>query len=143
YAYVGDPNLSNSTDAAEVTCRAVSPGTSDTGTFYGAPNTTDLTNSTAPSWSNVTLFIPTTGASSARVGFVSGSNSTDDIQTTGFVFYGSTVMVRGDDGTLETAWYGLPVGDTGVHALYWNDTSLGQIPLTLRSVAPSNPDSGA
>lgn len=110
--------------------------------WIGSPNTTDLSNGTTPDWSNVTLFVPGSGSSDGRVGFMDGGNSTNSsVVTSGFVFYGSTAMVKSDDGSLETLWTGLPMGDTGVHQLYWNDTSSGQIPLIMRSIAPSNPSS--
>lgn len=47
-------------------------------------------------------------------------------------------MFTNNDGVLATSWTGLK-GEDGVYALYWNDTSAGQVPLTLRRVAPSNP----
>lgn len=108
--------------------------------WTGSPNTTGMANSThTPDWSNVTLYVPTTGSSDARVGFLNSGNSSDSTkQTSGFVFYGSTAMVKVDN-SLETRWGALEVGTTGVYALYWNDTS--KVPLTLRSVAPSNPSS--
>ena len=107
--------------------------------WIGAPNTTASGNDTAPSWSNVTMFIPGPGSSDGRVGFQSSDNSTDDSRiTSGFTFYGSTAMVV-QDGTLETLWYALPVGDSGIHALYWNTTSENQVPIVLRNIAPSNP----
>lgn len=108
--------------------------------WIGAPNTTDRANATTPSWTNVTLFVPTPSAADGRVGFLDGGNSsTGNVITAGFVFYGSTAMLTTDDGELETLWTGLPMGDTGVHALYWNDTSQGQVPITMRRIAPSSP----
>lgn len=47
-------------------------------------------------------------------------------------------MLKGSNGGLDSRWTGLSAG-TGVLALYWNDTSQGQIDLTLRKVGPSNP----
>jgi hypothetical protein len=150
YAYIGDPNLVNSSDAASVVCefhsqnqilehiltRTVSSGTDNSWT--GAPNTTGLVNGTTPDWSNVTLFVPESGG---RVGFLNGENSTaGNAVITSFVFYGSTAMAIGDDGDLDSLWYGLPVGDTGVHQLYWNDTTQGQVPVVVRSIGPSNPN---
>ncbi|KAF2799259.1 hypothetical protein K505DRAFT_294905 [Melanomma pulvis-pyrius CBS 109.77] len=136
YAYIGDPSLSNSSDAATVICRS-----SLNGAFTGSPNTTNLANSTSADWSNVTLFVPGPSNTDHRVGFLDSSNTTtsSDIITDSFFFYGSTAMVKGSDGSLETFWTGLAVGNTGVYALYWNDTSLGQVHLTMRNVGPSSP----
>ncbi|KAF1998499.1 hypothetical protein P154DRAFT_439044 [Amniculicola lignicola CBS 123094] len=131
YAYIGDPSLSNSSDAATVICNDYE--------FIGTPNTTELSNSTGATWSDVHLFVPGANATDSRVGFVSNTTSTGDIRTDCFFFYGQTATVVGTDGTLSSLWTGLPVGDTGVYALYWNDTSAGQIQLTLRSLGPSNP----
>ncbi|KAF2469247.1 uncharacterized protein BDR25DRAFT_228861 [Lindgomyces ingoldianus] len=134
YAYVGNPSSSNSSNAAEV---MFSPGSDNT--WFGSPNTTNLGNGTTPNWSNVTLFVPGPGSVDSRVGFLNGTNSsTSNVITSGFVFYGSTAMLLGDDG-LETMWTGLAVGNTGVFAIYWNDTSSGQVPISMRRVAPSNP----
>ncbi|KAF2678338.1 hypothetical protein K458DRAFT_348843, partial [Lentithecium fluviatile CBS 122367] len=134
YAYLGDPNLSNSTDAATVTFTATS-----TNEWLGSPNTTSVTNSThSPTWSNVTLFIPETGASDTRVGFLDSNSTTTDVLTSAFRFYGQTAMFFGDSGTFETLWTSLQL-ENGIRALYWNDTSSGQTPLTLRSIAPSAP----
>lgn len=109
--------------------------------WVGSPNTTvpSMRNGTLPSWSNVTFFVPSSGASDKRVGFVSSNETaSSDIITSGFVFYGSTASLIGSDGQLETMFYALQVSER-IHALYWNDTSLGQTPVILRSIAPSNP----
>ncbi|KAH7355719.1 hypothetical protein BKA66DRAFT_475097 [Pyrenochaeta sp. MPI-SDFR-AT-0127] len=58
--------------------------------------------------------------------------------TSGFTFYGSTASLIGADGQLETLWSALRINDN-LHALYWNDTSLGQSSIILRNIAPSNP----
>ncbi|KAF2656372.1 hypothetical protein K491DRAFT_692080 [Lophiostoma macrostomum CBS 122681] len=133
YAYVGDASLSNSSSAAPVTFS----GGSDN-TWFGAPNTTDLGNSTTPDWSNVTLFVPGSSSSDRRVGFLSSNSSDGDVVTSGFIFYGSTAMLLADDGDVESLWFGAPVGNTGVYEMYWNSTDSSHVPIALRSVAPTS-----
>lgn len=106
--------------------------------WIGNPNTTLSTNSTAVNWSNVTFYVPDNTTSDKRVGFLASDASTDAAITTGFFFYGSTAVLIGESGTLESNFYALQVSDR-THRLYWNDTSLGQVPVVLRSIAPSNP----
>lgn len=121
---------------AHVLTSTVSPSGSGTSqSWIGNPNTT-LTNYTV-SWSDVALAVPSSSANDTRVKFVS-SNTTDSTAiTTGFFFYGSTALLI-ENGQLESSWSALRVSDR-IHALYWNDTSLGQVPVTLRSTPPSNP----
>ncbi|KAH7135803.1 hypothetical protein B0J11DRAFT_611673 [Dendryphion nanum] len=128
-AYVGNPNSFNSSDAAEVIFNPTENA------WVGTPNAT-ATNGTAPNWSNVTFSVP--GSSSGRVKFLDSNSSNSDYITAGFVFYGSTAMFTGN-GELESLWYAEPQADGGAHALYWNTTSEGQIPVTLRRMAPSSP----
>jgi hypothetical protein len=80
--------------------------------------------------------VPAAGNFDRRVGFANGTSS-PDVVTTGFRFYGSLAAHVGDDGSLETFFTGLQI-TPGVQALYWNDTSLGQQPIVIRNVAPSN-----
>ncbi|CAO2658854.1 Nn.00g065770.m01.CDS01 [Neocucurbitaria sp. VM-36] len=132
YAYAGDLTQLNSSDAAPVIF------TSETDDEWtGSPNMTDLDSSADPSWSNVTFFVPGSSSSNHRIGFLDAVNSTTDVVTSGFMFYGSTAMNR-RNGALETLWSGLSVGN-GVYELYWNDTSSGQVPITLRNIPPSYP----
>ncbi|KAF1840065.1 uncharacterized protein K460DRAFT_399101 [Cucurbitaria berberidis CBS 394.84] len=132
YAYVGDLTQFNSSDAAPV---VFSPRNDHM--WLGSPNTTGLDGSENPSWSNVTLFVPGSSSSDSRIGFLNATNSTTDVITSGFLFYGLTAMNRRNGG-LETLWSGLSVGN-GVYELYWNDTSSGQVPVTLRSAPPTRP----
>ncbi|KAJ4983146.1 hypothetical protein SVAN01_11371 [Stagonosporopsis vannaccii] len=136
YAYIGEAAQSNSSDAATV---ILSLGTGDKSDYWvGNPNTTLLTNTTAVSWSNVIFYVPDNTTSDKRVGFhASGDSTASDIES-GFYFYGSTAVLIGESGTLESNFYALQISEH-VHRLYWNDTSLGQKPVILRSVAPSNP----
>jgi hypothetical protein len=51
-------------------------------------------------------------------------------------------MLIGNDGAIATSFYGKKLGTTRAgYELFWNDTTEGNVPLTLRSVAPSNPGS--
>jgi hypothetical protein len=104
--------------------------------WIGSPNTT-LSNGTNPSWSNLILTVPGPAASDKRVSLSSAGDTSDDSITTGFLFYGSTAMHVTDDGQMESMFYALRVSDQ-VSALYWNDTSKDQVPVVLRSIAPSN-----
>ncbi|OAL45956.1 hypothetical protein IQ07DRAFT_591223 [Pyrenochaeta sp. DS3sAY3a] len=135
YAYLGEAERANNSDAATVTFSSISNDE-----WTGSPNTTiPAMNDTLPSWSNVTFFVPGPAASDRRVGFVSSNETaSSDLITSGFVFYGSTASLIGSEGNLETMFYALQVSER-IHALYWNDTSLGQTPVVLRSIAPSNP----
>ena len=106
--------------------------------WTASPNTTNTTT-VVPPWSNVALYVPVSDSSDKRVGFLSDNNTAvSGAVTSGFRFYGSMAALVGTDGQLETLWYSLQVSER-VHALYWNDTSLGQTPVVLRSKAPSNP----
>ncbi|KAI4608087.1 hypothetical protein J4E83_009270 [Alternaria metachromatica] len=130
-AYLGEPALSNSTDAAVVTF------TIDANKhFIGNPNATTATGE--PTWSNTALFIPSSSSVDRRVGFLPPNNGTGNTttQTSGFAFYGSTVMLYGEDGTVATSFYGMKA-ENGLYELHWNDTE-GKVPLTLRSMAPSS-----
>lgn len=129
------PLISIRLDFAVLTT-AVILGTDDV--WLGNPNTTLLTNATGASWSNVTFFVPDNTASDKRIGFLSSGESTDGAIVDGFYFYGSTAVLIGETGTLESSFYALQISER-VHRLYWNDTSLGQVPVNLRSMAPSNP----
>jgi hypothetical protein len=93
-AYVGDPRLSNSSDAAAVICEFPSAlpcrnarltssstvSTSPTHHFIGNPITPK-----SRTWSNVTLFFPASDSSDKRVGFLPPTNGTGN----------DTIMVSG------------------------------------------------
>ncbi|CAA9961252.1 hypothetical protein PTMSG1_04636 [Pyrenophora teres f. maculata] len=131
FAYVGDPNVFNSSDAAVVTFQ-----TDTARHFVGNPNIT--LNQHTPTWSSVTLFVPSQSSNDTRVGFLPPNDGTgnDTIDTSGFSFYGSTAMLISDDGSLASAFYGAKVQDN-VYELRWNET-VGTSPLSLRRVAPSS-----
>lgn len=86
----------------------------------------------------MTFYVPDNTNSDKRIGFLASDASTNGAIETGFYFYGSTAVLIGESGTLESNFYALQVSDR-IHRLYWNDTSLGQVPVILRSMAPSNP----
>ncbi|EFQ89393.1 hypothetical protein PTNB73_05040 [Pyrenophora teres f. teres] len=131
FAYVGDPNVFNSSDAAVVTFQ-----TDTARHFVGNPNIT--LNQHTPTWSSVTLFVPSQSSNDTRVGFLPPNDGTgnDTIDTSGFSFYGSTAMLISDDGSLASAFYGAKVQDN-VYELRWNET-VGTSPLSLRRVSPSS-----
>lgn len=107
--------------------------------WVASPNITEI-DGNGPAWDNLTFYIPGPSASDHRVGFLSSSNnsSSEDVITTGFSFYGSTATHLSSTGGLETLWFVL--NETGKpHTLYWNDTSLGQVPIVLRKVVPTRP----
>ncbi|KAF3009731.1 hypothetical protein E8E13_009198 [Curvularia kusanoi] len=133
YAYIGDASQSNSSDAANV---AFTRGTDNV--WIGSPNKTSMADPSAADWSNVTFYVPDNTTSDKRVGFLASDASTDGAIETGFFFYGSTAVLIGETGTLESSFNALQVSDR-VWRLYWNDTSSGQIPIVLRNAAPSNP----
>ncbi|KAG9187947.1 hypothetical protein G6011_01870 [Alternaria panax] len=131
-AYIGDPSVANSSEAAVVIFSMDSNHH-----FIGNPNVTD--GDVAPSWSNVTLFVPEPSSGDKRVGFLPPNDGTGNTttHTSGFAFYGSTAMLHGDDGSISTAFSSIKSQKTGMYELFWNDTE-GAIPLTLRRTAPSN-----
>ncbi|KAF2124575.1 hypothetical protein P153DRAFT_370970 [Dothidotthia symphoricarpi CBS 119687] len=133
YAYLGDPKATNDAGAAVVTFTST-----DDNKWIASPNITTTVNGTTPSWSNETLYIPASIASDKRVGFFSSNSTNSSEITTGFSFYGTTASLLTDDGQLQTLW--TVSNETGKpRALYWNDYSLGQVSVILRSIGPSNP----
>ncbi|KAF6787310.1 hypothetical protein CSOJ01_15255 [Colletotrichum sojae] len=139
-AFFGDHTKMNDTNAAPV----IFTPTSDSSTVWtGAPNTTDLgSNSTLPSWSNVTFSIPSAGSGDHSVGFLSSnSSSSSDRQTSGFIFYGTFIFVEGGSTGMESMWYATPSSVDGVYNLRWNETGDAtetKIPLTLKKTPPSS-----
>lgn len=84
------------------------------------------------------FYVPDNTTSDTRVGFLPKNASDDGAIKRGYFFYGSTAVLIGESGTLESNFYSLQISDR-VHRLYWNDTSLGQVPVVLRDLAPSSP----
>ena len=106
--------------------------------WIGNPNTTYVADPTAADWANVTFYVPDSTTSDKRIGFLADGASTDSAIEKGFFLYGSTVVLIGESGSLASEFYALRVSNRSFR-LYWNDTSLGQVPIVLRSVAPSTP----
>jgi hypothetical protein len=109
----------------------VTPGSDQV--WFASPNVTD----TPTTLTNATFFIPNFNNVDQRVGFFNSNSTPTDIISTGFHMYGSLASLVVDQ-KLVSLWTGLRVAEH-VHALYWNDTSLGQVPITLRDIRPSNP----
>ncbi|RMZ70754.1 cytochrome p450 [Pyrenophora seminiperda CCB06] len=132
-AYVGDASAFNSSGAAVVDFQTKK----DSGYFVGNPNTTLSRNK--PTWSNVTLFVPSNSSEDRHVGFLDLNDGTGNTttETSGFFFYGSTAMHMCADGSLASAFFGAKVQDN-VYELVWNETTK-TIPLSLRRTAPSSP----
>jgi hypothetical protein len=149
FAYVGEGKSMNDTEnTAFVNCESLLCSSVTTysvltftvtestdGTWIATLNATNST--TLLSSKNVTFMVPAADNPDRRVGFKNDSSSAD-VVANGFRFYGSLAAHVGDDGTLETLFTGLQIAP-GVQALYWNDTSLGQSPIMIRNIAPSNP----
>jgi hypothetical protein len=121
----------------------VTPDGSDTdsGPWRGSPNKTDLSNSSSPSWSNLTFAVPGPNSSSHQVSFVNASTNNTNLITSGFTFYGNFLLVATSNSSTESLWYANPSGMDGIYALKWNATASGDneaVPLTLRKTPPSN-----
>lgn len=94
-----------------------------------------------PSWSDLTYFVPTDASGTHLTGFTD-SPADIDATTTGFVFYGSVATLEEANGSLQTQWYALPYGTTGLWSLNWNpntDSSVDKVRVTLKSTPPSTP----
>ncbi|KAH7176771.1 hypothetical protein EDB81DRAFT_49994 [Dactylonectria macrodidyma] len=133
--YFGDYQLANDTEAAPV---VFTPSGS---VWLGSPNTTVFDGSDVPDWSNYTFSVPSAGSSSHDVNFLSSSNETGNVLTTGFTFYGTFIFVTGTDGNMESLWYALPTDTDGIYKLQWNttgDDSDDKVLLTLKKTPPSS-----
>ncbi|KAJ6199036.1 hypothetical protein J3E72DRAFT_384484 [Bipolaris maydis] len=129
YAYLADVAGLNVTNPAVV--RFTSNSKNE---WFASPN---ATTSGESSWLNTTFSVPTAQASDRRVGFINGNSTSGNRITSGFRLFGPLASLVTSNGQLESLWTGLDVG-RNLYALYWNDTSLGQIPITLTAVAPAN-----
>jgi hypothetical protein len=101
------------------------------------PNGTNAGNS---SWSDQFLYIPSSSSSSNEIGFT--SESSDNATTTGFIFYGQTLLGKDESGNIISSFYvrqSSSEGD-GVYSLLWNVTADDDtvFPVSLRTVEPSN-----
>ncbi|OHE99328.1 hypothetical protein CORC01_05369 [Colletotrichum orchidophilum] len=136
--YFGDYTKLNDSNAAPVLFTLT-----DTDTWIGAPNTT--ATATDPNWSNLTFSIPAQGSSDHDVGFLNSNTTSSGRQTSGFLFYGSFIFVKGATGSLQSLWYAAPSSIDGIFSLKWNvtDNAAGRknddtVVLTLKKTAPSN-----
>ncbi|KAI1100368.1 hypothetical protein F4804DRAFT_47697 [Jackrogersella minutella] len=135
-AFIGTTTQVNSTQAAPVVFEV---GTDNA--LLGNPNTT--ASDTTPTWSNLTFNVPDTTTAGHQVAFSNSSNSTTGRSGSGFVFYGSFLFHKNTEGGLKSMWYALPSDTDGVWSLNWNSTgddTTGQVLITLKTTAPSTPD---
>ncbi|KAJ9268842.1 hypothetical protein DTO212C5_5043 [Paecilomyces variotii] len=129
YAQVGDPNKLNSSFT-----KIYFDTNSSTSQWVANPNNTD--SSANATWSNQVLFVPGPSSSDHRIGFASdpGSNVTTTFKT-----YGQFVFVVNTTGEWESAFYAQSTDTENLYSLLWNPgDSEDYIPVTLRTVAPSN-----
>ncbi|KAH6661020.1 hypothetical protein BKA67DRAFT_654164 [Truncatella angustata] len=135
-AYLGNASLANDTEAAQVLFIRSSESTT---TMVGNPLVAP--GETAPSWSNVTYFLPSDTTTTHQTGFAGATTSSDEV-TTGFVFYGNTAAWEDSTGALQTKWYALPDADTNLWTLNWDSStefSSDKVQVTLRTVKPTVP----
>ncbi|GKT45886.1 uncharacterized protein ColSpa_06067 [Colletotrichum spaethianum] len=135
-AYFGDHTKFNDSNAAPVIFTPT-----NNNVWLGAPNTTALNSTTPPDWSNLTFSVPADGASSHDVGFVNSTSTSSDRRTSGFVFYGTFILVQSSSGGMESMWYATPSSIDGIYTLKWNETgdsTEDKIVLTLKKTPPSN-----
>ncbi|KAI8626526.1 hypothetical protein F5Y19DRAFT_478390 [Xylariaceae sp. FL1651] len=131
-AFIGDLAEMDNLDAARVVFTQGSDNS-----LLGSPDMASARGS--PSWSNKAFFVPSSTASSHRVGFTNTTSSTDT-STSGFIFYGPTALHQGSADTLQSLWYVVPTQFRRVWALEWNatdDRSEDKVSITLRSIPPS------
>lgn len=92
-------------------------------------------------WSDLTFYIPSASSGEHLTGFTDDVDAVDGT-TTGFVFYGSVAALESSDGSLQTLWYALPYGSTGLWTLNWDpdtDDTTDKVSVTLKSTQPSIP----
>ncbi|KAH8697450.1 hypothetical protein BGW36DRAFT_427412 [Talaromyces proteolyticus] len=132
-AFVGDSSNSTSSSIYNVTFERTSASSSSP--WLANPNGTTAADT---NWSEKMLYIPSSSASSDQIGFI--SNAGDNEITTGFVFYGQSVMVETAPGDYSTSFYVRPSSQgEGIYSLLWNVTGDDTIiSISLRSVEPSN-----
>ncbi|KAJ6139785.1 hypothetical protein N7471_006271 [Penicillium samsonianum] len=132
-ALIGDPANSTASTTSSVSFERASE--SSDSTWIANPNGT--TNANA-SWSDQMLYIPSSSSSGHEMGFTSQNRSNET--TTGFIFYGTWMMVESDSGEISSSFYVRENSQgEGIYSLLWNvsdDTTA--IPVSLRSVKPSN-----
>ncbi|ORY70449.1 uncharacterized protein BCR38DRAFT_481584 [Pseudomassariella vexata] len=137
-AYIGEVSFVNSSQAAQV---AFTEGTTSTTLVANPNNTAAGTNAT---WSNLTYFLPGTTNTDHQTGFASNVSASD--VTTGFTFYGKTLLNKDTSGSLQSLWYAVQNTDDINYQLKWNSTGAdedGAISIVLRSVEPTKPTSSA
>ncbi|KAH7177085.1 hypothetical protein EDB81DRAFT_707844 [Dactylonectria macrodidyma] len=132
-AYLGDYKLVNDSQAAPVLFTI----TEDS--WLGSPNTTDISSSDVPTWSNYTFAVPSDQSSSHQVLFIkSPSDVASSLVTDCFTFYGTIAFVATASGKMESLWYAVPSDTEGIYTLKWNDQSGEGVLLIIKMTPPSN-----
>ncbi|TWU71926.1 hypothetical protein ED733_003145 [Metarhizium rileyi] len=136
-----DYRKTNDSQAAPLIITPVNPE-SNSCTWLGSPNTTDLVDhASPPTWSNRTFAIPASNSSSTEVGLVATNHDTVDMLTMGFEFYGNVVFFLNKQKALCSRFYAVPTAMDGVYSLQWNVTdkeAAHVVPLALKRIPPSH-----
>ncbi|KAI9036038.1 uncharacterized protein KD926_002517 [Aspergillus affinis] len=137
--HLGNAVVSKQAPSNETTATPVIFTHDDDMGLIGNPNTTDTANK--PDFSNASLFIPGSSATSKQVGFTDDP-STNEV-TNKFVWYGNFLMVEDDSGDYTSLFRVKNASSStndGEYSLLWNVTDSDEevIEISMRSIAPSN-----
>jgi len=116
--------------------RLVTKGPDDSSQWQATQNTSSSTNST--------FFVPAASTDSHQVGFLSSSDSSTDVTTSGFVLFGHLACLKTSGGKVQSLFYAVPSDVDGIWSLNWNSTDeSGSVSVALKDTPPSNSRSGA
>ncbi|CRG86508.1 hypothetical protein PISL3812_03514 [Talaromyces islandicus] len=115
------------------------------GTFIANPNVTSTTARIAASesntsWAGLKLYIPNT--SGQPLGFTAG-NSSGEITTGDWHFYGEYAFIENSAGQLESRFFAQPTDNDGVYNILWNLSDQAQLAspevesISIRTIAPA------
>ncbi|KAK4618210.1 hypothetical protein CLAFUW4_12072 [Fulvia fulva] len=110
-------------------------------TFDDPEETTTLTASgnETDSLTATTLFIDTSPGANQAAGFMSTTNDSDSLTTSGFILFGNQLAWVSDAGDLEQKFWAKPTSTDGVYTLAWNVDAVvedGAVPVNVKNVAP-------
>ncbi|KAH6874867.1 hypothetical protein B0T10DRAFT_566986 [Thelonectria olida] len=134
-AYLGDYTLLGDAEAAPVIFHATADSI-----WLGSPEASGFSGSDAlPTWSDLKFYVPGEASSSHVVGLIDSSSGNTNIISSGFVLYGTYVLVTGNSGKLEALWYAVPSETSGVYSLKWNDTGDDEksVVVSLKTLPPT------